>query len=204
MARLNIEEKWWTDPRRIKLARLLGSFGRADGAAIELWRMSQEHWKRECTLIPLKLFNQVEFPKELLECCLAEIRGEEVYVSGTKEYHTWLLGRQDAGRKGGLANAKQKLANASKLKPPTPTLPPSLKLNPKSTENSFQVEEEEDKEFQQAKLEFYKTYPDSQVRAEKIQDLGQGIDHIFPVGSPSHENLAIATWMNKRGGSYDE
>lgn len=148
MARINIEEKWWTDPRREKLAFLLGSFLIADGLALKLWRLSQENWKgskkdKEKQLIPLSKFEFIEFREKLLEAKMCEIRDEGVYVFGSEEHHEWLLSKKRNGKLGGLKKSeglkKQKelanpsesyrtLANSSEFYPPTPTLPPTPAL----------------------------------------------------------------------------
>lgn len=114
MARINFETCWWSDPRRSALARKFnGSVAMADGCAVNAWRLSQEHWKKDKGLIPKSIFKLIEGWQELIEVELAEDRGDFVYVRGAAEHHEWILERTEAGRLGGLAKASKRLANAS-------------------------------------------------------------------------------------------
>lgn len=107
MARINIEEQWWSDPRRSKLARILASEDMADARAIRMWRLAQEFWQHERSLVPLKIFSTLEAWEALLECHLAEVRGEEVYVSGSSQYLDWVFEEKQKRKRGGKKSAKR-------------------------------------------------------------------------------------------------
>lgn len=83
---IGIEDKWWTDPRRIKLIELLKNENIADGAAIHLWYLAQDYWKDKNGEIPEHVFNHMRYAKELVECGLARIDSGWVYVSGSWDY----------------------------------------------------------------------------------------------------------------------
>lgn len=97
------------------LARALGNdHEAADGVALAAWRLAQEHWKHDRKLIPLKTFKLLRAHQELIDVDLAEVRGDAVYVRGSCQYHQWLLDKQEAGRRGGLARVANAKAKASK------------------------------------------------------------------------------------------
>lgn len=106
MARINIEECWWTDPRREKLGKLVGGTEIADGLAIRMWRVAQEFWKAENKLIPLQIFKTLESSAFLIESGLAELRGESVYVRGSSQYFEWLKEKRESGSLGGKRSAE--------------------------------------------------------------------------------------------------
>lgn len=109
MARINIEEIWWTDPRRSKLGELLGSDQLADGLALQAWHLAQRFWIEEKNgLIPKHIFQSLKNSSELIKAGLAEERGDFVYVSGTSKNNDWLCLRRSAGSKGGKKSAKRK------------------------------------------------------------------------------------------------
>ncbi len=58
-----IDEKWWTDPRRMAFIEKCGNA--ADGAAIRLWRVGAEYWKHNKGLIPENVFNWLPYGEEL-------------------------------------------------------------------------------------------------------------------------------------------
>ena len=106
MARLNIEDCWWTDPRRSALARKIGSEDKADIAAIRAWKLAQEFWKKGKGLVPIYLFEVLEYYQELLDCHLAEVRGEFVYVRGSSAYLDWVREAREKAQKAGKASAE--------------------------------------------------------------------------------------------------
>lgn len=113
MARINIEECWWTDPRRSRLAKLVGDENQADGIAIRMWRLAQEFWGKSRGLVPEAIFSSLEAAPKLIEAGLAEIRTDGVYVRGSSQYLDWAFENRErareAGKKGGLASAKSRL-----------------------------------------------------------------------------------------------
>lgn len=107
MARINIEDKWWTDPRRQLLARALGSEALATGVFFCAVRLAQEYWRKGQSLIPFKIWEHVEHHVSLIEYGLAERRETGVYLSGSEEWFEWIDLRRDAARKGGAKRSEQ-------------------------------------------------------------------------------------------------
>jgi hypothetical protein len=131
MARINIEECWWSDPRRDLLRDLLGTRTQ-DQVAIRAWRLAQEFWAKG-KLIPWNTFKTLEGAQSLLETGLAEIRASEdplseslpigteqdpnanrtlfIYVRGSSEYLSWISEQRkkasEAGRKSAEARRKK-------------------------------------------------------------------------------------------------
>lgn len=106
MARINVEDSWWTDPRRNLLARLVGKESTADGIALKAWRVSQEYWRKK-ELIPLDVFEALEGAAELLQAKIAEVREGGVYLKGSTNHHKWLEERIKTAAKGGKKSAQR-------------------------------------------------------------------------------------------------
>ncbi len=131
MARINIEDCWWTDPRRERLGEKIGNACLADGAAIRMWRVAQEFWKNGRQPVPKRVFDSLQFASALLEVGLAELQDDGVYVSGSSQYLDWVAERRKAAAIGGQksavsrrnkrtlsqAKSKQKEANANQTQP---------------------------------------------------------------------------------------
>lgn len=100
MARINIEEKWWGDPRRTRLIARVGSVDLADGMAVSFWRASQEFDGEAFEFGHLFEKDRVEV---FLSAGLLTIDGEKIYVKGSKDAHEWVATRRSAGSKGGKA-----------------------------------------------------------------------------------------------------
>lgn len=114
MARINIEEQWWTDPRREALSKVLGDELLADGAVIRLWRLAQEYWKRNSEPIPNHVFEHVRYRSELVACSLAVVRTEGVFVRGCSEHFAWITKQRENASKAGKKSAEnRKLATGS-------------------------------------------------------------------------------------------
>lgn len=121
MARINIEECWWSDPRRTKLLLKIGF--QADAAAVNMWRVAQGFWADGRMLVPKHIFETIEFAEDLLGACLAELRGEFVYVRGSSAWLDWTAEKRAAAKAGGKKssqrprNAKGQLQKSSKQSP---------------------------------------------------------------------------------------
>jgi hypothetical protein len=115
MARLTIEDKWWSDPRRERLARLVGSLELADAMALRAWRLAQEFWGHGKKFVPLEIFNTLEAAPKLVEANLAKIEGDLVYVRGSSQYLSWLHEKRVSAVEGGkksAANRREKYGSA--------------------------------------------------------------------------------------------
>ena len=133
VARINIEEDWWSESRRDRLVRRLGGDSRiADGLMIQAWRLSQGCSKLDFR-IPIQRFLCLEGAEVLLECDLADLyqanakqtqvntkqvierskQDEEfaetcyIYVRGSFEMFGWLVKRRQVASEGGKKSAKR-------------------------------------------------------------------------------------------------
>lgn len=124
MARINIEEKWWSDPRRKALIKLVGSEELADGICINFWRLAQSYVQDDRkAVIPDKVFQALPSKSYLTEANLTEKHQNGFYVVGSEELMGWLADKRKNGRKGGLkrsaraaSKTEMEQANASKRK----------------------------------------------------------------------------------------
>lgn len=106
MARVNFEEKWWSDPRRGRLIEKLGSALIADGLMVNLWRVSQDHNGEPFEWTGLFDDKHIQ---AVASVCLASLEQNRVYVKGAKEHHDWLIKKRKAAAKGGkVASSKLK------------------------------------------------------------------------------------------------
>lgn len=115
MARINIEERWWSDPRRTNLILKIGF--EADSAVVNLWRTGQEHWGNKRSLIPVDSFFRLKFAQEMIDVGLVEIRGSEVYVRGAAEQFEWHASRRDQAREAGKKSAEARKAKLGTAQP---------------------------------------------------------------------------------------
>lgn len=122
VARINAEDDWWKDTskRRAALIKAVARRERntereADGTAMEAWRLSQEYWKAGKRLVPHDVWKRAELDA-LVDCDLAEVREEGVYVRGTENQHEWL--RQSVA--GGSTRGKGPRGTDGRFAPKTP------------------------------------------------------------------------------------
>lgn len=121
MARINIEECWWSDPRRTDLLLSIGF--EADSAAVNMWRVAQEFWGKGRALVPREVFMKIKHAQALLAAGLASEQGDMIYARGSSQYLEWHAEKREAARAGGkksaqrTRNAKGQLQKASKQKP---------------------------------------------------------------------------------------
>lgn len=122
MARINIEDCWWTDPRRSKLSKLLGGEEIADGVAVRMWRVAQEFWGKSRGLVPAKIWNTLEHGSKLLEANLAEERADGVYVCGSSQWLDWVIEQKEKARIAGQKSAevRRKKHGSAQPKPKNP------------------------------------------------------------------------------------
>lgn len=114
MARINIEDSLWSDPRFLKLCIKIGNEMQAIGAVVLAWRLAQRYYCPDRQPIPVDAFERAEMPEALIETGLAERVDDGVRMCGSDEHFAWWFQRQEAGRKGGLAKAKRPLADAKR------------------------------------------------------------------------------------------
>lgn len=117
MARLNIEDSLWADPRFQDLMIAVKNRHAAKGMVIELWSMAQKFWLASRGQgIPKAAWIEAEMPSALVECKLAKDNGDFIYAAGSKEQFAWLSACSENGKKGGPAAAKSRVENKGKSK----------------------------------------------------------------------------------------
>lgn len=136
MARINIEDTLWKDPRVQDLMIRVGNRHTAKGMILELFVEGQRFWLSSGGKgIPKPTWDKLGLPNVLVECGLAEDRGDFIYVAGSEEQFAWLSANSKNGKKGGPAAAKARVENKGKSKRRTTTKvddsqPPSLTPSP--------------------------------------------------------------------------
>jgi hypothetical protein len=193
VARINIEDSLFKDLAFTDLVIKLQCRTLALGAVMEAFMLAQKWYLDEAhgRLIPADQWARFRFGGAVLECGLAEAREGGIYVRGSDEQFKWLLQRQVAGKKGGLAKshktemtvavAKRKVAVA---KPLTLTLPLTPKDNNKTLYDSGESHREE---FNLEQI--YQEYPRRRGQANK----GKGIEKLKKlIKSRTDFELALA------------
>lgn len=107
VARINIEQVWWTDPRREKLGKLLGDLLLADAIAIRAWKLAQDFWGNNRGLVPSHIFETLQENSKLIQANLAEVREDGVYIRGSSQYLDWVAEKRESAKKGGEKSAKR-------------------------------------------------------------------------------------------------
>ncbi len=136
MARINVEDDFWTHPRYRALTRLVGDEDKAAGMCIRAWRIAQRFWG-EGKVIPDDVW-KLENLDALLDVGLAEKRDGGVYCRGSEKHFEWYCQAVDSGRRGGLKSAIVRAEKYGTALPPNArNLPKDSRSNPsKATEGS--------------------------------------------------------------------
>lgn len=112
MARINIEDKLFSDGRWMKLVIKCGCRHKAIGILTGAWILAQKNWL-QYGFIPKKAWD-TDFDI-LIDVELATRRADgNVYVKGSKKAFRWLDQRSDAGSLGGSASTDKKKKAAQK------------------------------------------------------------------------------------------
>lgn len=136
VARLTIEDKWWSDPRRGRLVKYFGGESQlADGLATQAWRMAQEFWKVGRGLVPKSHFERLENSQNLIEVGLAEVRGESVYIRGSSAYLEWIAEQREIASEAGKKSAKMRRDKYGSAQP-SPRTSPERPSNASRTESN--------------------------------------------------------------------
>lgn len=99
MARISIDDELHADHRFKRLVRKLGDEDKAVGLLYRFWRIAQDYWGDEMSLIPTGIFEAEEF-QILNEVGLAEKEVDGFYASGSEERFGWYLQRCRASKAG--------------------------------------------------------------------------------------------------------
>lgn len=174
MARINVEERYWTDPRRKHLLRLLKDEDLMDGCMMAAWKVAQTYWSVGKKPVPLNVFDHLRFSKEIMESGLArestEILNPGMYVLGSRECFEWLADRKEAasrgGRKSGQTRRSKAEAKRSKREPNA--------SKRKQSEPSYSSSSSFSKEKEKSPTPSVSTKPFCEVRA--IEGEGRFVD----------------------------
>lgn len=129
MPRINVDDIWFDDPRRSKLALKLQSYLLSDGVAINMWRLAQTYF-RVGLLVPIEQYERMDYAKEFSSVGLAEYYSDGVYIKGRNDAFDWLKKRQENGRKGGQVSKNIELTQRQSKRKQTQAKP--SKRNPRS------------------------------------------------------------------------
>lgn len=137
MARINIEDDLWSDPRFMRLCILLGDEARAVGAVVLGWRTAQKYWCPDRKPIPRQVFIDAMLSNELVTSGLAVVVDDDIRMRGSEEHFDWWFQKQEAGRKGGIASAaKRALSGAKRDSSKSKRIEPSSSSSSSSFKNS--------------------------------------------------------------------
>ena len=131
MARINIEEEFWFDPRRRALEKELGDF-EALGQILTFWRMVQEQYKiGKC--ITEDQFKIIGLSEKLFEVGFAVRSDAGITIPNIEKHFGWLLAKKESGRIGGL---KSGISRVNKINNLTEAKRSKLKQTEPSTSTS--------------------------------------------------------------------
>lgn len=116
VARINVEDSIFKDIRFFELAQTLGGIDAALGSIVRAWIVAQGYWLTNGVGIPYTVWEKQKLRPELIEVGLAEVRGDFVYVIGSKEQFAWLNAASEKGKVGGPAAAKARVENIKESK----------------------------------------------------------------------------------------
>jgi hypothetical protein len=125
--RQNTEERWWSDPRRMKLAmRLAGDLLDidlapfvADGIVLNAWKLAERFWIPDKQLIPLHDWEAAGIPEAFFEVKLAERRPGGIYVKGTEDACQWWFDDREQRIEAGKRSAERRRDTRGRLLPRT-------------------------------------------------------------------------------------
>jgi hypothetical protein len=107
MARINVEDSLWADPRLVRLSIMLGSQLTAVGAVVVGWRVAQKYWCPDRLPIPESVFLEAGLPEELVTAGMADRVKGGIRMRGCEEHFAWWFQKQKAGANGGKSSAKR-------------------------------------------------------------------------------------------------
>jgi hypothetical protein len=106
VARINIEEEWFSDPRRLRLIDLKKSKYEADGMAVLMWFLAQRYWFKN-ELIPEHAWIGSGMEEVLFEVGLASRVEGGIYVRGSERHFEWYFKKVESGKLGGKKSAQR-------------------------------------------------------------------------------------------------
>lgn len=106
MARINVDNEVLCDPRLVLLSQRMSRY-MAIGALVSMWEVGQAYWKKNKSLIPYEIFNQLPKYQDLEDCGFVELREEGIYCKGAEERWHFLLAQSENGKKSAAARKRK-------------------------------------------------------------------------------------------------
>jgi hypothetical protein len=115
MPRINIDEKFLTDPRFEALVEELSDKDTAIGVCVRLWMLAQKYYVPDLKPIPDHIIGLSKLPIAILEGChLVKREGSDWFACGSDEQFAWLLRSYENGRK----SAEARKSKVTIVQPP--------------------------------------------------------------------------------------
>lgn len=112
MARINIDDSIFSDPRFLFVCDEVGRF-RAMGEFVFLVRAAQKYWL-DGGGIPKESYSLFRFSEVFLTSGLVKEDNNFFYLSGSEDHFSWLAAKKENGKKGGRPK-KQDLSNSNEI-----------------------------------------------------------------------------------------
>lgn len=97
MARINVEDSLWSDPRFMRLIVKIGNEFTAIGAVVSAWKIAHRYWCPDKKPIPEAAFKEAGLPEALIEVALADRTPEGIRIRGSEEHFAWWFDKRSAG-----------------------------------------------------------------------------------------------------------
>lgn len=104
LARINVEDDFWTHPRYRALTRIIGDEDKAAGMCIRFWRLAQSYWG-ERKPVPTDVWD-LEKLEPLVTVGLAEKKDDGVYCKNSERHFEWYSQAVESGRRGGIKSVR--------------------------------------------------------------------------------------------------
>ena len=127
MARINIEEQFWTEITAVT-RKLKGDEDKAVGQAIRLFRVAQQRAKNG-QIVTDEDWQIHEFSDALIPVFAKKVEGGYV-VQGTEKHFGWLKKRAESGRRGGEKSGESRRNEINNLSEAKPSKPKQVEPSP--------------------------------------------------------------------------
>lgn len=102
MARINVEDSLFEDPRFELIANEIGK-ALAVGNFVLIAKVAQKYWVKG-ELIPKEIYKRLKFPKQFVEVGLVIEKDNGLYLRGSEKHFAWYVAKHGNGKKGGRPN----------------------------------------------------------------------------------------------------
>lgn len=109
MARINVEERLYSDKRWTKLVIKLQDEEKALGALVRAWSTAQHYWKLNDHGIPKGVWKTQELNNALIDAGLAIENGDFIKMVDSEIHFAWIRQKVKAGQAGGIESGKSRV-----------------------------------------------------------------------------------------------